>query len=162
MNILFAILAVVLCTGVGLYQAARLSERERLLSEIILMLEEMAIHIRYNAAKAEELFKELDRFEFIKSINSILKNNTDNSWHGAWEKAVKELNAFSPDDRDILLSVGSSLGSTDIGGQLAMLELNKKFFKSRLTDAETEKRRKSNMYRSVGVLMGIAIAVVII
>jgi stage III sporulation protein AB len=146
-------------TGFGLYRSAELKRRERLLAEIIQLLENMAVQIRYRAVPLGELFESLNGGEFLARVGENCVGTLN--YREAWNTAVSEFPELEA-ERDILLSVGNSLGSSDTAGQVAMLELNKELLTVRLAEAAETASRKGAMYRSVGFLSGLGAAIIVL
>jgi len=119
----------------------------------------MAVQIRYRALPLGELFSELQGGEFLQLImnNEQLTMN----WREKWAEAVDSFPTLKG-EREILLSIGNSLGNSDSAGQIAMLELNKELLSARLVEASDAASRKGAMYRSVGVLSGLGLAIIVV
>jgi len=140
-----------------MYRASALKKRERLLLEITGLLENMAVQIKYRALPLGDLFETLKGGEFI---NKVLEDKNPNR-REAWNNAINEFSELT-DEREILLMVGNSLGKSDIEGQISMLELNKKLLRARHKEASETSLKKGAMYRSVGLLMGLGLAIIVI
>jgi stage III sporulation protein AB len=158
MRLILAIFCLLAGTVFGLYRSAELKRRERLLAEIIQLLENMAVQIRYRALPLSELFNELQGSEFLERVGA---NCVRPKWREAWNAAAADFPELI-EERDILVSIGNSLGSSDTAGQVAMLELNKELLTSRLAEASDTATKKGAMYRSVGVLAGLGLAIIIV
>lgn len=117
----------------------------------------MAVQIRYRALPLGELFETLNGGLFLGAV----LENADINKREAWNAAADEFPALK-EEREILLSIGNSLGSSDTAGQIAMLELNKELLASRLAEASDAAARKSAMYRSVGILAGLGLAIIVV
>jgi stage III sporulation protein AB len=119
----------------------------------------MAVQIRYRALPLGELFGSLQGGEFLQ----LIMNNEQGimNWREKWCEAANELFKLE-EDREILLSVGSSLGNSDTAGQTAMLELNRELLAGRLAEASEAAARKGAMYRSVGMLAGLGLAIIVV
>jgi stage III sporulation protein AB len=158
MRLILAVFCLLAGTVIGLYRSAELKRRELLLAEIVQLLEKMAVQIRYRALPLGELFESLDGGEFLKTVeaNAARLNRRD-----AWNSAAASFPELT-EERDILVSIGNSLGNSDTAGQTAMLELNKELLTSRLAEAADAVTRKGAMYRSVGILTGLGIAIIIV
>ena len=146
-------------TAFGLYRSAELKRREKLLAEIIQLLENMAVQIRYRALPLGELFSELQGGIFLQHVGANIIRPLNH--REAWNAAVAEFPELV-EERDILISIGNSLGSSDTAGQVAMLELNKELLTARLAEAAEAATKKGAMYRSVGVLSGLGLAIIIV
>ena len=62
----------------------------------------------------------------------------------------------------ILADIGKNLGTSDIEGQISTLNLQRNELKILISSAETEYEKKSKLYRSLGVLVGAFISVMLI
>lgn len=143
----------ILSTGTGIYLSSRLDKRVRLLEELIVKLDEAETMIRCCSTDISDVFavfKELQQFTDC-SCNS----NNMNS-------ALQKLYILDESDKEILSNVFRKLGRSDTDGQLSMLEMNRKLLESRLEKARADYLQKGRMYRSVGILSGIGIAVILI
>jgi stage III sporulation protein AB len=158
----FAVFCVMAGAIFGLYRSAELKRRERLLTELTGLLESMAMQIRYRALPLGELFAALKGGgEFMNAVGAHTAHPSAMNPREAWNKAVTGLFA-NEEDRDILCAVGNALGGSDTAGQLAMLELNKELLTARLHEASEQSARTGKMYRSVGLLTGLGLAIIII
>lgn len=159
-----AVIFVAAGTFLGMYQSFKLKRREEYLIEILQLIEEISVHIRYKMLPVEQLIVEISggKINFINNVSYVLEKYKNNNWRHAWETAANEATELNGEDRGLLISVGKQLGNSDLSGQLAMLELNKTLFTVRLSEAAAENSKKAKMYRSVGLLAGIGAATMII
>jgi len=146
--------------GIGLFRSAGLKKRERLLSEMIGLFENMAVQIRYRALPLQDLFNLYNNNEFILMVNNQMQ--ISRNVRTAWKDAVCAFPEFDDGDKELLISVGGLLGNSDTDGQVAMLEMNKNLLGARLKEASENLVKKGAMYRSVGFLSGLALAVIVI
>jgi len=144
-----------------LHRSAGLKRRETLLLEITQLLESMAVQIRYRALPLAELFGALNGGEFLEHVGAGFHARPDINYREAWNEAVNFFPELS-EEREILLSVGNSLGGSDTAGQIAMLELNKNLLQTRLGAASETAQKKGAMYRSVGLLTGLGLAIMVL
>jgi len=143
----------------GLYRSAELKKRERLLSEIIHLLEQMAVQVRYRSLPLGELFV---HFENNIYIGRVLEKAKEQNWRDAWNTAAKCFSELHSEDIKILINIGNALGGSDTAGQVAMLELNKNLLTARLKEASESTAKKGAMYRSVGFFSGLGLAIIVI
>ncbi len=136
------------------------------LKKIVLMFDEMSVLIRFRAVRTREMIEEIskhdslnnfiflnilvDRLEFEDDVNSV------------WKTAASRTAFLSEGDKAILMGVGDRIGSTDIDGQLSMLELSKSLAEQNLKNAEADYRTKGKMLRTVWCLCGIAAGIMAI
>lgn len=95
-------------------------------------------------------------------MDEVLLRAKDQNWRGAWNEAADGFSELGDGDVELLMGVGNSLGNSDTAGQIAMLELNSELLKARFAEAAEEASRKGAMYRSVGLLTGLGLAIIVI
>jgi stage III sporulation protein AB len=104
------------------------------------------------------LFTELARYEFIANVSDFVGAD----FRGKWIIAADELTELSENERAIVKSVGLSLGTSDIQGQLSMLDVNVQLLDKHCEQAGEQYIKKGKLYRSVGVLTGVLLAILLI
>ena len=145
-------------TITGLYFSYRLKMREESLRELTQVLREMALLIRYRALPVKDLFSELSRYEFISNVGGAVGAD----FRGGWVTAADKLTELGEYERKVVKSVGLSLGTSDIEGQIGMLEVNAEILSKHSEEAHEQYVKKGNLYRIFGVLAGMFIAVLLI
>jgi stage III sporulation protein AB len=155
-RIMAMILPIALGTGAGLYFSCRLKMREEALRELTQVLREMSLLIRHRALPVKDLFVELSRYEFIAKIS---KNNDFREFRENWVEACDELTELEKSEREILKSVGLALGTSDVEGQISMLEVNAQLLSKSCDEAHEMFLKKGKMYRSIGMLAGLFVAI---
>lgn len=152
--------------AVGMYLSNSIkNKKERLIKERK-MLEEISIMIRFNSLTLKEIIFELENselfneFKFLNQLQIMLKNLV--SFPEAWEQSIKEDGILSESEKKLLTEMGYTLGTSDIDGQISTINI----YKSRLDELieeESEKYRvKGKMYRSLGVMFGAMIGILIV
>lgn len=117
----------------------------------------MALLIRYRALPVSELFNELSRYEFIRRVSEWGNAGREN-----WVSVTNELTELEDTERGIVKSVGMSLGTSDINGQLSMLEVNSQLLAKQVEIAHEQYIKKGKLYRSAGILAGLFVAILVI
>ena len=147
--------------------SAELKMRVQQLEKFLLLLNETEILIKYRALRTAEIISELSErdnfsdFDFINNLKQKLTGENDNI-SVCWQNSVNETKFLSEKDKRIFSGVGEQLGTTDISGQISMIELNKKLLEENLSEARTELTEKGKLSRPVWGLAGIAIGILII
>lgn len=80
----------------------------------------------------------------------------------AWNLALnmEELN-INDEDRLVLSNLSKLLGKTDVTGQLNQIELTTDFLESQIKKAEQQRDKSEKMYRTLGMLIGMAIVIIL-
>lgn len=101
---------------------------------------------------------------FSSTVKNLLEDSSLNASE-AWEKAVNEnisLTALNSEDKSILLSFGKMLGNSDVEGQLKNIRLTLSQLKLQEEKAEAGRKKNESMFKSLGVLGGVAIVIILI
>ncbi len=158
MRLAAAVLILLCCAFEGMRRSLSLKKRVDFLSEIVSMLTDFAIEIRFRAPTIDELLRK-QTGSFARMAEAELENGFD--VRAAWERAC---NAFPRKNEEIALlrELGQSFGGSDSEGELKLLELYTERFSGLRESAEAEYSRKGKALARVGVLCGVAGAVLVL
>lgn len=163
----FFILTLILISSIlGSYFSRRLKLRCVFLKNISYMLEDISLMIEYDAAEVWNIIKRLcgnkryEELDFLKAVQS--EKESDFSY--LWEKSVseKKYDFLADEEIEFIKDIGRKLGKTDIFGQLNTIKYEKNQLEKMLKNAEEEYIAKGKLYRSLGVLGGAFIAILLI
>ena len=163
-----AVILICATSFIGFSMAAECSKRPRALRELQSMLQMLENEISYLSNLLSEAFNRIyDSSNFDTAIlfrEAAKYLGTDGYTADlAWEKAIEEnfgKLSLNFEDKTILLSFGKMLGNSDLEGQLNNIRLISSQLKLQEQKAEEMKRKNEKMYRSLGVLSGLAIAII--
>lgn len=129
------------------------------------MLEEISVMIRFSSLTLREIADELNRsdtYSEIGFVRLLVSKAEQTCFPKAWKESVLGDRNLTESERKLFLELGESLGTTDAEGQLSTIDI----YKARLDDMieqESEKYRvKGKMYRSLGIMFGAMIGILII
>ena len=165
-RLLAAAAVIIICTAVGTALSSALRLRCVQLNCMRSVFEEMATLIRYRAVRCKELMTELcgketySGFDFMQKLDIALKSGIGIT--EAWQTSAIQARFITESDREILLSTGEQLGTTDIEGQLSMLTMSAGLAEKNLREAREESRVKGPMYRRIGFFGGAVAALVLL
>ena len=149
----------------GSMYAGRLKKREVFLEKMLVLIDNFDELIRYKELNVYELINwtvnsgEYKELTFILSIKPGIKS-FDKQWIESIEKSeYKEF--LTESDLNEIKSIGIGLGKSDKLGQSSHLKLHKKMLSQKLTEAKQEGTIKGRLYRKVGILTGIAGAIML-
>lgn len=150
----------------GCYFSSALKTRLVNLKKINFLIDEIIILLRYKASTVYEITDCLVRNERFAAFSFLSNISADEniSFQQNWSNAIKEVPPLNlkESDLEILSDIGKNLGTSDIEGQLSMLSLQRAELEALISSAEAECERKSKLYRSLGVLAGAFISVMLI
>jgi len=122
---------------------------------MIRALREASLLIRHRALPTKELFTELSRYEFFSRIEG-------DNFREDWVRAANEMDELQEGELSVIKSIGAALGTSDVQGQLSMLEVNTRLLESYAEQAREQYMKKGKLYRTMGLLAGLFVAVLII
>ncbi len=160
------ILAVITATSLlGINKADKLKKRTQELNLISHLLEDILIQIRFKALPLFEIIEVLksnkiyNNLDFLHNIDCSIEKPFNISWEESIDSMQTELLST---DIKLLKTFGSSLGTNDINGEISNIEVYKNDFKKIENDAITQFDKKATLYRSMGVLSGVFISIMLI
>lgn len=155
---------VIVCTMTGSYFTSRDRLRVRTIEELLLMIQIISTEIKFSRAPLDSIIIRLNRrnnflhLDFIEECVSFLK---DKSFPEAWKLSVRK-SSLHNSDKQLLLSLGDNLGTSDVEGQLSNCELHRELLENNLKNAREKCVRFGKLYTSLGVLGGFLIAVLVV
>ena len=154
------------CTYIGLIISNKYKNRVRDLKEFKSILNVINTKIRYTYEPIREIAKDISDMnktcigeifeEFYYELND--KTVTD-----AWNNSIEKLgNNFSKEDKSIIKNFGKMLGKTDLEGQVSQITQASEFLNIQIDKAEKERQKNEKLYKSLGMIIGIAIIIILI
>lgn len=163
-------LCLVVAAGllIGLYAAFTLKQRERTLTLGVELLSFLQTRIQYTAAPLSDLLQEAARQERFASLaflqqTAILLTQGQTAPQ-AWREGVRSRerqDGLTREDTALLLRVGDDLGRTDTSGQTAHLTLCCQQMEQQRHTARETARTKGTLYRTLGLCVGAAAALLL-
>ena len=101
---------------------------------------------------------------FAKRVSEIQKN-MELTINKAWEESLSEFHdqwVLHKEEWELLLSLGEVIGKTDKAGQKSYIELVRVKFGLQEKKAESDRMQKEKLYKSLGVLGGMATVLVLL
>lgn len=81
----------------------------------------------------------------------------------AWVQALQETKCnLNQEDISVMQNLGRLLGQTDLDGQISEIEVVNDFLTAQLENASEERRKNEKMYRTLGLVTGLTIAIILI
>ena len=155
------VLLLLASSGAGCLAAGKLRSERQALEYLAAWTADAAACIRYTQAELPELLGMLSsrRFRFAEEILSQLSPMTPPQM--LWQAAVEGDQEVPVSAQEILIRLGTSLGTTDTEGQLAALSLCRTQLQNAAGDAAEVCRIKGRLYRVLGVLGGLMLGVLL-
>lgn len=165
-KIILLIAIVVASTILGILFSKKYSNREKELKEMKSALNIFATKIKFTYEPVPNVFLEISN-KIGGNIGQIFARASsrmkEESAGEAWENAFTDVkNNLLEEDITILKNLGRLLGQTDIEGQLSEIEVVTQFLDTQLESARNEKIKNEKMYRTLGIVSGLTIAIILI
>ena len=122
--------------------------------------------IKFTQSPLEEIFKcigENSAEQNIKHIFQALAMEENMNIHKKWENAISNIESnLNSEDKNILIDMGKILGTTDVEGQVSNIKITSSFIDRQIEKAEQEKEKNAKMFRTLGIVSGLSIIVILI
>lgn len=159
-------LIIAVTSFAGCYFSTSLKTRLTNLKKINFLIDEIIILLRFKASTVYEITEYLVKngrfsdFDFLGCITPDKDVSFQQNWHNAIE--ANPPMSLNRNDLEILADIGKNLGTSDMEGQISMLSLQRAELETLISYAEADCEKKSKLYRSLGVLAGAFISVMLI
>ena len=167
LKIIVYIALFISCYLIGLLTSKRYVNRVDELREFKNALNIFKTKIRFTYEPIPEVFKQ---------ISNSLNNNVGNVFNKSaeymkiktaeysWNKAVDERTGLSllKEDVDVLKNLGKLLGKTDLEGQINEINLVENFLDNQIAKSEKERANNEKLYKTLGVVCGLGLVIVLI
>ena len=156
----------ILSVLIGKYISQKYKYRLEELEEIKNALNIFKSKIKFTYEPIPEIFKQIS-ISLNSKIGKIFQIASNNMKIGAageaWSMAVDtDILNINAEDRTVLKNLSKLLGQTDLDGQLNQIELTSNFIDEQIAKAERERARNEKMYRTLGMIIGIGIVIILI
>ncbi|MBR7037937.1 MAG: stage III sporulation protein AB [Oscillospiraceae bacterium] len=166
MRVLGVICVLLACAAAGRYAARRLKDDAEAQSCLIALTEDAAALIRCLQPELPDMLLELAekpiyrRFTFLRTAGEGMCPGTPPA--DVWTAAVEADTAVPREARPILVRLGTTLGTTDVTGQLAVLSLIRTELAQTAAAAKERSRTQGQLFSRLGLLGGAMVAVLLL
>lgn len=172
-NCLIKIAAIILivsgCVFAGRYISAFQDKKADILEETAMMISFMQTRLRYDCLPLLSLLRatqESGKAGSLKFVSiCIEKSENGMPFPSAWRESVEndaELRRYIRNASAYLIRFGNDLGTTDLEGQLSCCEYYETVFRNELSDRKEHNKKYSKLYPTLGAMLGIWAAILII
>lgn len=154
------------CSLIGILISKKYVNRVNELKEFKNALNMFKTKIRYTYAPLPEIFTEIAE-NIDSNISNVFKKASEKMEvcpaGEAWSLAlrIEELN-IDDEDRTALKNLSKMLGKTDLEGQLNQIEMTSNFLDNQIKKAENQRSKSEKMYRTLGMVIGMAIVIILV
>ncbi len=168
MKFLLALLLFSACAYAGFAKARAVKRRLNVTEGFLVDIRQLSILMRYKMSPIRELVLQLEGSELNEFWEAFLKELEGSaSLNEAWQKALLKLreeggfSCLTDAEARVISDFGAAFGTSDIAAQRGNMEMALERFGVRAEALRREVAEKGKMYRSLGVLSGLAAAIMI-
>lgn len=164
MKLTGCLLLLTMCIGTGMYAANHLQAHTRRLQLLVQLINDMMQELRYTLPTVDVLIAHLRAQPCYGTLEFLAAYDDTSPVQSVPQRLATSVDAthYTQEEKDILRQVAATLGSTDLEGQLSALTLCKTRMESLLTECTEKQRAQGNLYRSMGVLCGLFLVILLI
>lgn len=169
-KIIGCVVIVLASSGLGYMLGRRFKSRVKELGQIKTALQMFETEIAYSNTPLPDAFEIIYKKTgspvngIFKSMSGKLKEKTHSTVGEAFKcalKEVKDLLSINKDDVEILENFGNSLGCSDMDGQIKNFKMTINQIEIQEKRAEESRSKNERMYKNLGILAGLAIAIIL-
>ncbi|KXG76792.1 stage III sporulation protein SpoIIIAB [Thermotalea metallivorans] len=143
-------------------------QRPKQIKNLILSLQLLETEILYMLTPLPQALKKIgskgntELAGIFKEAGSLLETRRGYDIEDAWQQAIEQkirFTSLSEEDKEILIDFGKNLGSIDRENQIKNFNFIYAQLKKQQQTAEELRAKNEKMYRSLGVLLGLAIVI---
>lgn len=157
------ILVLLICTYLGIQKAKMYEKRYKELQYFQNALNMFKSKLEFTYEPINNIFLEISKIIYNDSSNIFFKTieNKENL-NFAWINSVENNKQFNDEDKDIIKTFGKLLGKTDIKGQVSEIKLMQNLIEKQIANAELEKNKNVKLYKTMGIISGLGICIILI
>lgn len=122
--------------------------------------------IRFTQAPLKEIFKNIAENSSEKNIQNIFQElaiEENTNIHKRWENIINKVESnLNSEDKKILIDMGKILGATDLEGQVSNIKITSSFIDRQIDNAQQEKEKNVKLFRTLGIVSGLTIIIILI
>lgn len=160
------LICIIICgAGIGARASSNLKKQVELCISVRTFLSELVILMRYRGDTLFTLISELCERRSMNELTFLIcvteNMSVGMSFQCAWQKALSDDKLLSEELHVLLGTLGESLGTSDIDGQIMCIERAEEELSVVYENVLDQSRRKGKLYRSIGLLGGITAALLL-
>lgn len=152
------------CSYIGYIKAKTFEKRVIELNQFQNALVMFKSKIEFTYEPINSIFADISKVIYLNEENIFYKTiNCKEEIYSSWIKAIDETrNNLNKEDKDVIKMFGKMLGKTDISGQVNEICLTQSLVEKQIQKAEEEKNKNMKLYKTMGVVCGMGICIILI
>lgn len=154
---------LIISSYLGIYKAKEYENRVKKLTKFKSALIMFKSKIEFTYEPIKNIFEDISKVIY-KDENNIFENviKNEKDIYTSWKEAVRCENSFTIEDIEIIETIGKLLGKTDLEGQVSEINLGLNLVEKQIETAENEKNKNVKLYKTMGIVCGIGICIILI
>lgn len=153
----------------GFYLASVYGKKTEILGDIVMMIGIIGTQLRYARLPLLSMMRFLEEnnalnsLVFVEECRRMVENGE--TFRISWRKSIeneKELCRLIPESLNYLIQFGENLGTTDLEGQLSCCGYYERVFRKVLEEKEEQSKKYSKLFPTLGVMLGVSAAILIV
>jgi stage III sporulation protein AB len=159
------------CTCMGLFMSQAFVQRQNQIREFKVFLNLLETEINYLATPLPLIFEKFKNSldgnirTFLTQFLKIFHEEPSKTASEIWVESIKALEQTSKlkgDDYQILLNFGLGLGSSSKEEQIKNIKFTQELLHKQYCQAEIERNKNEKLYKTMGLLLGLGLALIFI
>ena len=156
MKLFGAMLVLGVCIHCGMTAAAKLTRRAGRIRLLRQLLTDAESALQFTLLPVGDLLHQLAGQAVYRELTFLQDAAAHaESFPESWHTALQADSRLMPDEKAVLETFGSTLGSTALDGQISTIGLCLERLAQMQTDAEQYAKEKGGLYRSLGLFGGL-------
>lgn len=155
---------LLICAYLGKYKSQSYENRVFELNRFQNALIMFKSKIEFTYEPLKNIFEDISKSIYENDENifsNALEDETNITL--SWNRAVNNTqNSFNKEDREHIKMLGKMLGKTDVKGQVNEIDLCISLINMQLNKAELEKEKNCKLFKTIGIVLGLGICIVLI
>lgn len=158
------IFIIITCSYIGIIKAKKYETRVVELNKFQNALIMFKTKIEFTYEPIKNIFEEISKIIYLENKNIFkLTIESEEEINQAWKNSADIFyGVFTKEDVDVIKMFGKLLGKTDVEGQVSEILLTQKLIEKQIEKAEYEKLKNSKLYKSMGVILGLGICIILV
>ncbi len=168
-KIIIYLVIIALTSYIGVLKSKKLKDREYILREMITFLNLVENEIKYMMSllpNAYEVSRQKLITELKPSIGNIVVDmlSLDNYYliDQSIVENISSINGLTEYDKNVFVSTLKNLGRSDVDSQINIIENSINILENQVKEANEVKLVNSKLYRTMGVITGLMIVIILI
>ena len=153
-----------ICFYIGILKAKSYENRVIDLTKFQNSLVMFKSKIEFTYEPINNIFSDISKVIYENDNNIFIETlKKDKEIYLAWNESIdNQKNNFNDEDKEIIKMFGKLLGKTDLKGQVSQIELTQKLIEKQIEKAENDKIKNSKLYKTMGIICGMAICIILV